>query len=63
MVMTTCLMVYAALEQTIREQLKALDKYFPDIKRSPRKPQRLGEYSSALRVLICLRLMSSKRCC
>ena len=24
--MTTCLMVYAALEQTIREQLKALDK-------------------------------------
>jgi hypothetical protein len=63
MVMTTCLMVYAALEHTIREQLKAQDEYFPDMKRSPRKPQRLSGYSSALRVLICLRLMSSKRCC
>jgi transposase len=35
MVMTTCLMVYAALEHTIREQLKAQDEYFPDMKRKP----------------------------
>jgi transposase len=33
--MTTCLMVYAALEHTIREQLKAQDEYFPDMKRKP----------------------------
>jgi transposase len=31
--MTTCLMVYAALEHTIREQLKAQDEYFPDMKK------------------------------
>ena len=35
MVMTTCLMVYAALEHTIREQLKAQDEYFPDMKKKP----------------------------
>ncbi|MFT6122254.1 MAG: hypothetical protein ACJAWS_000971 [Oleiphilaceae bacterium] len=28
-------MVYAALEHTIREQLKAQDEYFPDMKRKP----------------------------
>jgi transposase len=35
MVMTTCLMVYAALEHTIREQLKGQDEYFPDMKKKP----------------------------
>jgi transposase len=35
MVMTTCLMVYAALEHTIREQLKVQDEYFPDMKKKP----------------------------
>jgi transposase len=35
MVMTTCLIVYAALEHTIREQLKAQDEYFPDMKKKP----------------------------
>jgi len=35
MVMTTCLMVYAALEHTIREQLKAQEEYFPDMKKKP----------------------------
>ena len=35
MVMTMCLMVYAALEHTIREQLKAQDEYFPDMKKKP----------------------------
>ena len=35
MVMTTCLMVYAALEHTIREQLEAQDEYFPDMKKKP----------------------------
>ncbi len=35
MVMTTCLMVYASLEHSIREQLKAQDKYFPDMKNKP----------------------------
>jgi transposase len=34
-VMTTCLMVYAALEHTIREQLKVQDEYFPDMKKKP----------------------------
>jgi transposase len=33
MVMTTCLMVYAALKHSIREQLKAQDEYFPDMKK------------------------------
>ncbi len=37
MIMTTCLMVYAALGQTIREQLKAQDEYFPDMKNKPRQ--------------------------
>jgi len=35
MVMTTCLMVYAALEHTISEKLKAQDEYFPDMKKKP----------------------------
>ena len=35
MVMTTCLMVYAALEHTIREQLAEQDEYFPDMKKKP----------------------------
>jgi transposase len=35
LVMTTCLMVYAALEHSIREQLKAQDEYFPDMKKKP----------------------------
>ena len=33
--MTTCLMVYAPLEHTIREQLKAQDEFFPDMKNKP----------------------------
>ena len=35
MVMTTCLMVYAALEHRIRKELKAQDEYFPDMKKKP----------------------------
>jgi transposase len=35
MVMTTCLMVYAALEHTIREQLEAQDEYIPNMKKEP----------------------------
>jgi transposase len=35
MVMTTCLMVYAALGHRIREQLKGQDEYFPDMKKKP----------------------------
>ena len=35
MVMTTCLMVYASLEHTIRKELKAQDEYFPDMKKQP----------------------------
>jgi len=35
MVMTTCLMVYAALEHQIRKQLKEQDKHFPDQKKKP----------------------------
>ena len=35
MVMTTCLMVYAALEHKIRKELKHQDKYFPDQKKKP----------------------------
>ena len=33
MVLTTCLMVYAVLDHTIREQLKAQDEYFPNMKK------------------------------
>ena len=35
MVMTTCLMVYAALEHQIRKQLQAKDMYFPSQKKKP----------------------------
>jgi len=35
MVMTTCLMVYAALEHQIRQQLKEQNRYFPDMKKKP----------------------------
>jgi transposase len=35
MVMTTCLMVYAALEHTNREQLKGQGEYFLDMKKKP----------------------------
>ena len=35
MVMTTCLMVYAALEHKIRKQLKEKALYFPDQKKKP----------------------------
>jgi len=35
MVMTTCLMVYAALEHRIRKELVAKEKYFPDMKKKP----------------------------
>jgi transposase len=48
-----------ALEHTIREQLKAQDEYFPDMKK---KPTQTPTARWGLRVLICLRLMSSKRC-
>jgi transposase len=34
-VMTTCLMVCAALEHTIREQLNTQNEYFPDMKKKP----------------------------
>ena len=35
MVMTTCLMVYAAMEHLIRKRLKEKDLYFPDQKKKP----------------------------
>jgi len=35
MVMTTCLMVYASLEHTIRKELKEQNEYFPDMKKKP----------------------------
>jgi len=35
MIMTCCLMVYAALEHKIREELKAQSAYFPDLKYKP----------------------------
>jgi len=42
MVMTTCLMVYAALEHQIRHQLKAQNKYFPDMKKKPSRNPTAG---------------------
>lgn len=35
MIMTCCLMVYAALEHKIREKLKTTESYFPDMKNKP----------------------------
>lgn len=35
MVMTTCLMVYSALEYKIRHELEQQDKHFPDMKKKP----------------------------
>ena len=35
MIMTCCLMVYAALEHKIREELKSQSQYFPDLKYKP----------------------------
>ena len=37
MVMTTCLMVYAALEHQIRKQLQAKDMYFPSQKKKRKR--------------------------
>ena len=35
MVMTCCLMIYAALEHLIRKQLAATQTFFPDMKKKP----------------------------
>jgi len=35
LIMTCCLMIYAALEHTIRQQLKARNLHFPDMKKEP----------------------------
>ena len=35
MIMTCCLMIYAALEHKIRQELKAQNRYFPDMKKKP----------------------------
>jgi transposase len=35
MIMTSCLMIYAALEHKIRKELKAQDAYFPSMKNKP----------------------------
>jgi len=35
MIMTCCLMIYAALEHKIRRELKSKDLYFPDMKKKP----------------------------
>ena len=35
MIMTCCLMIYAALEHKIRERLKTKEMYFPDMKKKP----------------------------
>ena len=35
MIMTCCLMIYAALEHKMRDTLKAKDVYFPDMKNKP----------------------------
>ena len=35
MIMTCCLMIYAALEHKIREELRNKDAYFPDMKNKP----------------------------
>lgn len=35
MIMTCCLMIYAALEHSIRRELKAKNLFFPDMKKKP----------------------------
>jgi len=35
MIMTCCLMIYAALEHKIRQELKAQNRHFPDMKKKP----------------------------
>jgi len=35
MIMTCCLMIYAALEHKIRQELKAQNLHFPDMKKKP----------------------------
>ncbi|SQD78835.1 protein of unknown function [Moritella yayanosii] len=47
MIMTCCLMVYAALEYKIREALRTKDVYFPNLKYKP------CQNSTARWVLFC----------
>jgi len=47
MVMTCCLMIYAALEYRIRQELAAQDAYFPDLKYKP------GQRHTARWVFLC----------
>jgi transposase len=47
MVMTCCLMIYAALEYKIRQELEAQDAYFPDLKYKP------GQRPTARWVFLC----------
>jgi transposase len=47
MIMTCCLMVYAALEHKIRHELKAKKLYFPDMKKKP------GQSPTARWVFFC----------
>ena len=47
MVMTCCLMIYAALEYKIRQELQAQEAYFPDLKYKP------GQRPTARWVFLC----------
>tara|TARA_B110000914_G_C15482562_1_gene456419 strand:+ start:93 stop:1700 length:1608 start_codon:yes stop_codon:yes gene_type:complete len=47
MVMTCCLMIYAALEYKIRQELQAQETYFPDLKYKP------GQRPTARWVFLC----------
>jgi transposase len=55
MVMTSCLMVYVALEHQIRKTLKKKACYFPDRKKSLGRTPPHGGYSNATRIsLYCI---------
>ena len=45
--MTCCLMIYAALEYKIRQELQAQEAYFPDLKYKP------GQRPTARWVFLC----------
>ncbi len=53
MVMTLCLMVYAAIQHRIRHELKQQSRFFPEQKKKPVKLQRRDGFSSASGEFMC----------
>jgi transposase len=52
MVMTSCLMVYAALEHKIRKTLKEKTRYFPDQKKLYKTLPHVGYFNASKKITL-----------